>query len=208
MHPWNGTSFTECLVCFLLRKLLLTFSVDSMQRVHAALATMLRLCPKGNSDLFPILASNFPFRTKPANILVWYTKQCLTVLEYVPTLSAQVLELIVDKCLEMDVEIKIHNDGQVSIDKEVHDAEEEMFELDLDEPDTNKLEKEDTEEKVDEMADKVRVTTLVFLWRIRYLSLNNGAVPLVSWIRSCMFCSSTFMRKPALPITVLREFTR
>jgi hypothetical protein len=129
-------------------------------------------------------------------------------LEYVPTLSAQVLELIVDKCLEMDVEIKIHNDGQVSIDKEVHDAEEEMFELDLDEPDTNKLEKEDTEEKVDEMADKVRVTTLVFLWRIRYLSLNNDAVPLVSWIRSCMFCLSTFVRKPALPITVLRESTR
>ena len=117
---------------------------------------MLRLCPKGNSDLFPILASNFPFRTKPANILVWYTKQCLTVLDYVPTLSAQVLELIVDKCLEMDVEIKIHKDGQVSIDKEVHDAEDEMFELDLDEPDTQKMEKEDTEEKVDEMADKVR----------------------------------------------------
>lgn len=179
-----------------------------MHRVHAALATMLRLCPKGNSDLFPILASNFPFRTKPANILVWYTKQCLKVLEYVPTLSAQVLELIVDKCLEMDVEIKIHNDGQVSIDKEVHDAEEEMFELDLDEPEANKLEKEDTEEKVDEMADKVRVTTLVFLWRIRYLSLNNGAVPLVSWIRSCLFCSSTFVRKSALPITVLREYTR
>ena len=129
---------------------------DSTHRVHAALATMLRLCPKGNSDLFPILASNFPFRTKPSNLLVWYTKQCLACLVYVPTLSAQVLELIVDKCLEIDVEIKINKSGHVSIEKEVHDAEEGMFELDLDEPDANEMEKQDVEEKADEMADKVR----------------------------------------------------
>jgi RNA polymerase I-specific transcription initiation factor RRN3 len=151
-------SFVICLILLFVESLFSFFSIDSTHRVHAALATMLRLCPKGNSDLFPILASNFPFRTKPTNVLVWYTKQCLVVLEYVPTLSAQVLELIVDKCLEMDVEIKINKNGQVSIENEVHDAQEEMFELDLDEPDSKEMEQQDVEEKVDEMADKVRVT--------------------------------------------------
>jgi urease gamma subunit len=57
----------------------------------------------------------------------------------------------------MDVEIKINKNGQVSIEKEVHDAQDEMFELDLDEPDSNDIQKQDVEEKVDEMADKVRV---------------------------------------------------
>ena len=129
--------------------------------MHAALSTMLRLCPKGNQDLFPILASNFPFRTKPTGVLVWYTKQCLAVLEYVPTLHAQVLELLIDKCLEMDVEIKINDGGTVSIEKEMRDAEEEMFELDLDDDEpTDKIEDETVEEKVDEMADKVMLRFL------------------------------------------------
>jgi hypothetical protein len=62
----------------------------------------------------------------------------------------------VDKCLEIDVEIKINKNGHVSIEKEVHDAEEGMFELDLDEPDAKEMEKQYVEEKADEMADKVR----------------------------------------------------
>lgn len=131
------------------------------RRLHATLANMVRLVPKGNSELFPVLAANFPFRTKPSNELQWYTRQCLTVLGYVPTLHSQVLELLLDKCLEMDVEIKIDDGGKVSIDASSHsleDAEEEMFELEIDnENDTSKpMQQEQVEEQVDEMADKVR----------------------------------------------------
>ena len=134
---------------------------ERTNRIHAALATMLRLVPKGNSELFPIVASCFPFRTRPKQELEWYSRQCLIVLQYVPTLHAQMLEMLLDKCLEMDVEIKISNGGQVSIDESNHsldDAEEEMFELEIDNDTTKKpMQQDKVEEKVDEMADKVSI---------------------------------------------------
>jgi len=43
-------------------------------------------------------------------------KQCFTVLNYVPTIRKSVLELCIDKCLEIDVEIRIAQDGKVNID--------------------------------------------------------------------------------------------
>lgn len=141
---------------------------EHAQRLHALCANIVRLVPKGNSELFPIMAANFPFRLKPCGELVWYTRQCLAVLDYVPTIHSQVLELVLDKCLEMDVEIKIDVGGQVSIEESNHSlgsAEEEMFELELDEhadsggaANKNKvpMQQDKAEEHVDEMADKVR----------------------------------------------------
>lgn len=134
--------------------------MERTSRLHAALATMLRLVPKGNSELFPIVASNFPFRTRPRPELEWYTLQCLTILEYVPTLHSQVLELLLDKCLEMDVEIKISDGGGVSIDKQSRhsdNAEQEMFELELDDSKQPAMQQDHAEKKVDEMADKVSI---------------------------------------------------
>jgi len=133
--------------------------VERTQRVHAALATMLRLVPKGNSELFPILASSFPFRTRPTSEIVWYTRQCLHVLLYVPTLHSQLLELLLDKCLEMDVEIQIEEGGKVSIDasrRSLDTAQEEIFDLEIDEDSSKQpMQQDDVEEQVDEMADKV-----------------------------------------------------
>jgi RNA polymerase I-specific transcription initiation factor RRN3 len=137
---------------------------ERTSRVHAALATMLRLVPKGNSELFPIVASNFPFRTRPRQELELYMRQCLIVLQYVPTLHSQMLEMLLDKCLEMDVEIKISVGGQVSIDESNHsvdDAEEEMFELEIDNETVKPMQQDKVEEKVDEMADKVSILCVV-----------------------------------------------
>lgn len=132
-----------------------------MQRLHAALATLLRLVPKGTTDLFPIVVSNFPFRAH-AN-LVTYAKRCMALLEYAPTLEPQMLELLIDKALEIDVEIRIKDGGQVEIDEEKfikpQDDDDAIFELELDDqPTTSKDDqgKEGMEHKIDEMADKVR----------------------------------------------------
>jgi RNA polymerase I-specific transcription initiation factor RRN3 len=152
---------------------------ERTSRIHAALATMLRLVPKGNSELFPIIASSFPFRTRPKPELEWYSRQCLTALQYVPTLHAQMLEMLLDKCLEMDVEIKIGNGGQVSIDESNHsldNAEEEMFELELDNDTTRKpMEQDKVEEKVDEMADKLDSLMTIVLEHIQAHSAKHGA---------------------------------
>ena len=99
------------------------------------------------------MASNFPFRTRPVIHLVGYCRHCLTVLEYLPTIHSQVLELIIERCLEIDVEIKIHDGGNVSLEC---DNEEGIFDLDLGDenlPSPKIVNPENT--TVDEMADKV-----------------------------------------------------
>jgi RNA polymerase I-specific transcription initiation factor RRN3 len=133
--------------------------------VHAALSTILRLVPKGATDLFPIMSSGFPFRIRPH--LKEYSEHCLSVLEYAPTLEAQVLELLIDKALEMDVEIKIKSSGDVEIDDEKFvkpsDDDDAIFDLEMDDTALHQemqSKKEESkslaERRIDEMADKVR----------------------------------------------------
>ena len=130
-----------------------------LDRIHATLATILRLVPKGNLEIFPIVESSFPFRGRPGKVLSYYTLEALRVLDYVPTMEGQLLGLILDKCLEMDVEIKIEEGGVVGIDEQANSQDDdELFQLDLDEPESaspGNVNKEDQEAQVDEMADKV-----------------------------------------------------
>ena len=94
------------------------------RRTHAALATLMRLCPKGKTEFFPIIASNVPFRVKPEEIMVRYYKQTLLVVKYLPSIQNQILELMIEKSLEIDVEIKISDDGDATIEQEKDDAQE------------------------------------------------------------------------------------
>lgn len=122
---------------------------------------MIRLCPTANREIFPIITINFPFRTKPQNELVWCYRQAFAVVEYVPSIYSQLLHFVIDKCLEMDVEIKIQDTGEVAIEDEgeadqgADHSEEGMFDMELDEgKEKKKLEKLDSL-VVNEMADKV-----------------------------------------------------
>ena len=145
---------------------------ERITRVHAALYTLVRICPKAQSEIFPAMASNFPFKLLPCNIHLWYVHQCLAVVKYVPQLQKDVLELFIDRCLEIDVEIKIEDSGDVKIDesKEEKEAdatvdESDIFGIDLDPSDETKQAKKNVEpdpmtageKSVDEMADKVSI---------------------------------------------------
>lgn len=127
------------------------------QRLHATLAAITRLVPKGKTEIFPIMSANFPFRTNPEKSLIWCYRQCFSVVEYVPSIHSQVLQFIVDKCLEMDVEIKIHDGGEVTLDDE-EEEDEDIFELEIDQSPTKVTKGELT---VDEMADKLDALMLI-----------------------------------------------
>jgi RNA polymerase I-specific transcription initiation factor RRN3 len=103
-------------------------------------------------ELFPIMSSNSPFRMRPSAELVWYYRQCLEVVQYLPSVRGHVLELLVDKSLEMDVEIKINDGGEATIDEE---KEEDIFQLDLDDTVGEKKPLEGADVTVNEMADKL-----------------------------------------------------
>lgn len=81
--------------------------VQKNSRLHGTLSKILHLVPKGRAEIFPILASSFPFKLSPLSKQMSYVKQCLIVLRYVPTMEQQFLALCMDRCLEIDVEIRI-----------------------------------------------------------------------------------------------------
>lgn len=77
----------------------------------------LRLVPKSNSDVYPIIASRFPFWLRDKETLVWYTNQSFKVLDYLPSIRSRLFELLIDKCVEIDVNIFIKDNGDVTIDE-------------------------------------------------------------------------------------------
>jgi len=114
------------------------------------LCTMMRLVPKARTDLFPIIASRFPFWKAEKRILKWYCIQSLRVLDYLPSIRKFLLELIIDKCLEIDVNIKIDENGEVSI-------EEETKEKDTEKKTKGKVEEEESPAQKDAVGENVDI---------------------------------------------------
>lgn len=88
-----------------------------IHRIHAMLFNVLRLVPKSSSDLYPIIASKFPFWLRDKDILVWYTNQSFKVLDYLPLIRRRIFGLLIDKCVEIDVNIIVMDNGDVTIDE-------------------------------------------------------------------------------------------
>lgn len=86
--------------------------------VHSAMATILRICPKAESHIFPLMKTHFPFKYTPSSKQLAYANHCIAVLRYLPSLHSNLLGLLVDRSLDIDVEIKIEQGGNVSLDKQ------------------------------------------------------------------------------------------
>ena len=145
--------------------------------LHAALVSILKLCPKGSSDLFKVMQTNSPFSGQSKEILLDYACTCFGVTHYAPTLHGPVLELLVEKALEMDVEIKIglHGDVSIDTDKFVKPDDDDLFELDLDEtpkPAAPKT-KSELQARIDSTAEKVRNCNTLCVRVSREMCLNH-----------------------------------
>lgn len=88
-------------------------------RVHFSLKYILDLVPVSYTFLFSILAMEFPHKSDKTSHQVTYLKNLLGILEYAPIISAQVFGLIIDKIIQIDVEIQI----------ELEDLDDEIDEL-------------------------------------------------------------------------------
>ncbi len=131
-----------------------------IHRIHAMIFNVLRLVPKANSDLFPIVASKFPFWLRDKETLVWYTDQSFKVLEYLPSVRRQLFELLIGKCVEIDVNIIIKDNGDVTIDE----TEQKTDDSKTDEQDKLKL-----TTSVDVLSDKLDA-----LLELLFQQIQNG----------------------------------
>lgn len=96
----------------------LFFSVDRVRRILLALMNIFRLSPRSKSDLLREIIANFPhYKTSPNALYMWYIHMCLQIVHLVHVaFEGPILALLVDKALDMDVEIKIKNGGAVVLD--------------------------------------------------------------------------------------------
>ena len=66
------------------------------------------------------MSTKFPFYFRDKQILVWYSQQCFRVVEYLPSIRQKVFEILIDKSLEVDVNILIKDNGDAIIDEDTN----------------------------------------------------------------------------------------
>lgn len=142
------------------------------ERMHAMLYNTLRLVPTATSDMFPIIAAKFPFWGRKAEDLVWYATQSMTVLNYVPSMRQKVFELLIDKCLEIDVNIFIKDNGDAIIEEEKDQNNDEEECEGTDSSTMRKLGRDDT---VDLLSDKLDALLELLFLHIQAASNNTVA---------------------------------
>ncbi|CAM9149975.1 unnamed protein product, partial [Hapterophycus canaliculatus] len=151
-------------------------ALTRQHNVHASLQATLTLVPSGRSKLFGVLKQNYPHRRLRAEILSDYAFHALRVVQYAPLIEESVLRLIIEKSLEIDVEIKIMDTGEAVIDDE-DDESDALFTMD-DLADGMADTKKDNTDEVDEMADKLDgVMLVVFTYLDQRLTANASLAP-------------------------------
>ncbi|THH11903.1 hypothetical protein EW145_g323 [Phellinidium pouzarii] len=98
-------------------------------RVHNLLARLLALIPTLPTPLFPLLAYNFPHKRQNQAEHVTYIRNLLQLSDYCPELWDRILGLIVDRTIQIDVEIQVELE-ELEVDGTSDDGEE-IFHLDV-----------------------------------------------------------------------------
>ncbi|THV08235.1 RNA polymerase I-specific transcription initiation factor RRN3 [Dendrothele bispora CBS 962.96] len=98
-------------------------------RVHFLLRHLLSLIPTLSSTLMPLLSRNFPHKRQNILYQSTYIRNLLRVSGYCPELSDQILSTIVDRAIQIDVEIQVELEELEDVEDEQNDQEQ-LFELD------------------------------------------------------------------------------
>ncbi|KAF9266320.1 RNA polymerase I-specific transcription initiation factor RRN3 [Marasmius fiardii PR-910] len=101
-------------------------------RLHYLLQHLLSLIPTLPSTLMPMLVRNFPHKRQNTRSQSTYIKNLLRVCWYCPELSDGILELVIDRAIQIDVEIQVEIDD---IETDINDETEQpsdIFDIDLD----------------------------------------------------------------------------
>ncbi|BGO89017.1 hypothetical protein NBRC10512_008208 [Rhodotorula toruloides] len=93
-------------------------------RIHALLRVLLSLVPTLSPSLSPLLASHFPSKREPRAAQICYIDNLLLLTEYCTALSEDVLTLVVERALNIDVEIQGEPEDWEDVEEEMMAAAE------------------------------------------------------------------------------------
>ncbi|TIB03331.1 hypothetical protein E3P96_01916 [Wallemia ichthyophaga] len=94
-------------------------------RLHGLLNKLLDLVPTLPSLLQPILIRHFPHKRENKVQQVTYMRNLLSIISYCPALTDEIFGLIIDRTIQIDVEIQVELDD---LDEELEDETEAIFE--------------------------------------------------------------------------------
>ena len=119
----------------------------------------MQLIPKATSLLPPIFVKYFPYKLARQEAISGYVDQLLKVLNYAPSLFGDVYEMCIRHALQIDVEIRIHDGGDVSTEQTSEDEDDHTV-FDMDDTDVQDKARQGQKTdggglEADEMADKV-----------------------------------------------------
>ncbi|PIL37371.1 hypothetical protein GSI_01064 [Ganoderma sinense ZZ0214-1] len=76
-------------------------------RIHYLLRHLIYLVPTCPSTLQPLLSRNFPHKRQNQVSQVSYIRNLLRVIEYCPEIADRILALVIDRAIQVDVEIQV-----------------------------------------------------------------------------------------------------
>ncbi|KAA1084229.1 hypothetical protein PGT21_021731 [Puccinia graminis f. sp. tritici] len=92
-------------------------------RLHSLLRSILRLIPTLPSTLWSLLDLHFPKKREHRDGHVCYLSNLLKIANYCPDLSAKIVQLCIEKCLKIDVDIQVEveewEDEEGRLDEEI-----------------------------------------------------------------------------------------
>ena len=96
-------------------------------RIHLLLRSLLALIPTLPSTLAPLLVRQFPHKRESRAVQLVYVKNILAVSEYCAELSEAILSAVIDRAIQIDVEIQVELD-------DLDEDEEQALDIDFKDP--------------------------------------------------------------------------
>ncbi|KAI0080624.1 RNA polymerase I-specific transcription initiation factor RRN3 [Panus rudis PR-1116 ss-1] len=96
-------------------------------RIHYLLRHLLSLVPTLPSTLQPLLVQYFPHKRQSQAAQVTYIRNLLQVMEYCPELADRILATIIDRAIQIDVEIQVEME---ELEEQLGQEESEVFDFD------------------------------------------------------------------------------
>lgn len=88
--------------------------------IHILIRRILHIVPSITSTFIPTLANNFPHKTESIKTHAQYVRHLMLIAEYLPLLTDKILEFLIEKLIQIDVEVTIDRD-------ELDEEEEQLF---------------------------------------------------------------------------------
>jgi RNA polymerase I-specific transcription initiation factor RRN3 len=97
--------------------------------LHSGLQTLLEIVPRAAAQLVSALNKHYPFRTRGSDIQEVAVRNCLHVTTYCPTMTEDILCLLIKKMINIDAEIRL--DDESSMELVIDEEGEPQFHVDM-----------------------------------------------------------------------------